>query len=70
MDAFHEISTDRQIAFGVGPIPAMAIGGYADRNGFASPDSYAELRRVIRAMDAEYLEFQAERRKSAQQEAR
>lgn len=51
-DAFHELSTDRQIGNIIGPIPAGAIARHVD--GWCNSEA-SLFRRVIRAMDAVYL---------------
>ena len=60
LDAFWELSSERQLGFGAGPIPGSAIVAHAGRAGMA--DDEADLfRRVIRAMDAVYLDRSAPR---------
>lgn len=52
---FMELSTDRQMGMAAGPIPAGSI----DRHVAGWPDDDAALfRKVIRAMDAVYLQSQ------------
>ena len=49
---FYELSTDRTVGMGIGPIPAASI----DRHTASwSPCEAALFRRVIRALDAVYL---------------
>lgn len=48
--AFHELSTERQIGMGVGPIPGSAIRGWP-----VAEDERELFHRCIRAMDGEYL---------------
>jgi len=61
--AFGELSTDRPIGFGRGPIPWSAIDRYAWRHGINDPDEHARFVRLIRAMDETYLNWHAERDK-------
>jgi hypothetical protein len=63
-EAFWELSTDRDVGFGYGEIPASAIDRYARRHGFDDPDEFEMLRRAIRAMDREYLKHKAEQMKA------
>lgn len=51
-DAFHELSTDRQIGNAIGPIPAGAIARHV--TGWCASEA-SLFRRVIRAMDGVYL---------------
>lgn len=53
-EAFNELSTERQIGMGVGPIPRSAIKAYADEFGIAG-DDYDPFHRIIRTMDNAYL---------------
>lgn len=55
LDAFFELSTDRQLGFSEGPIPFTAIDAYARRAGVDGPDEFMQLRRLIRALDHAYL---------------
>lgn len=55
LDAFFELSTDRQLGFSEGPIPFTAIDAYARRVGVDGLDEFMQLRRLIRALDAQYL---------------
>lgn len=57
--AFSELSTCRAMGFGSqGPIPWMAIDAYARVNEYEGDDR-AELEYLIRALDSEYLDWQA-----------
>lgn len=53
-EAFWELSTDRHIGFGVGPIPHRSIKDYA--RGWPDADMFAAC---MRAMDGVYLQHQA-----------
>lgn len=54
-DAFWELSTDRQVGMGTGPIPFSALDRYADRFGLSAPDDFDRFRAIVRAMDDAYL---------------
>jgi hypothetical protein len=54
--AFWELSSERQIGMGCGPIPHSAIVGYA-RNYRMSDDQEFDLIYLMRKMDARYLEL-------------
>jgi hypothetical protein len=69
-EAFGELSTDRQIGFGAGPIPWSAIDRYAGRHQIES-DAYDRFRRLIRACDQVYLKHvTAQREKETQKQTR
>jgi hypothetical protein len=56
ISAFWELGADRQIGFGIGPIPSASI----DRHTSGWPvDEAAMFRRAIRAMDVVYLKSQS-----------
>ena len=52
--AFHELTTERDLGFGVGPIPWQRIREYGDREGLDESE-FETFREVIRALDTEYL---------------
>lgn len=56
LDAFDELSTERQIGMTLGPIPASAIRDFANR---AKLDKEMEgiLWRIIRQLDSWFLDF-------------
>ncbi|ODM77797.1 phage tail assembly chaperone [Bradyrhizobium elkanii] len=54
--AFRELSTDRPVGFGRGPIPWRSIHHYAERYGLVQ-DDFDRFVEVIRAMDAAYLAY-------------
>jgi hypothetical protein len=56
LNAFWELSTDRQIGMGVGAIPASAITEWAARAGLDDIEAES-FRSCIRAMDRAYLDF-------------
>ncbi|MGQ4273393.1 phage tail assembly chaperone [Terrihabitans sp. B22-R8] len=63
-DAFHELSTDRQIGMaGAGPIMFSSIDRYACRFGIEG-DDFDLLASAIRAMDAEWREHMARQGKT------
>jgi hypothetical protein len=53
-EAFHELSTERQIGMAMGPIPRSAIKAYADEFAMTG-DEFDEFNRIIRAVDNEYM---------------
>lgn len=54
-DAFIELSSERQIGMGVGPIPRSAVLNYAREFGIGSRDGFYHLYRIIQAVDEDYL---------------
>lgn len=54
-NAFRELSTERQIGMGIGPIPWSSINRYAQYHPFVDA---SVLKEVIRAMDGVYLSSQ------------
>jgi hypothetical protein len=54
--AFRELSTDRPAAFDRGAIPWRSIDAYAARYGLIG-DDFDRFVRIIRAMDAAYLDY-------------
>ena len=54
--AFHAVSTDRPVGFGLAPIPFAAIDRYARRYGITDIDEFDRLRRLIMAMDRAMLD--------------
>ncbi len=60
-DAYTSLDRDRQITMsGPGPIPFSSIDRYARRYGIDEIGEFDRFRRMIMAMDAEYLKFVAE----------
>ena len=55
MEAFNELSTERQIGMGVGPIPRSAIRAYAQELGIVG-DEFEHFHRIIRLVDNDYLQ--------------
>lgn len=53
-EAFGELSTERQIGMGIGPIPWSAIKAYAEEFGIVG-DEFESFLHIMRAMDSEYL---------------
>lgn len=53
LEAFWELSTDRQIGMSAGPIPSASIDAWADRRGMDDGER-ALFRSCIRAMDHEW----------------
>lgn len=60
--AFWELSTDRQIGFGIGPLPWSAIDRYAGRFGIDDPDEFDRFKRLMRAMDRAFLGWRGEQK--------
>lgn len=56
-DAFHELSTARQIGLGVGSIPFTAIVEYFRIYGTQTEEDLDEFLYVIRRMDNTFLEL-------------
>lgn len=52
LDDFWRLSTEREIGFGVGPIPASAIDKHVEGWGYEDAELFE---RCIRAMDGVYL---------------
>lgn len=56
-EAFHLLSAGRPVTgFGAGPIPATEIFAYLDFLGIRERDAREEIFRLLRMMDAYYLE--------------
>lgn len=60
LEAFWDMSTDRQIGMGEGPIPFSAIDRLAVRLGL-DPGAFQRLKSLIRTMDHEYLRIRAQK---------
>ena len=58
--AFVDLSTDRQMGFGVGPIPWSALDMYARRYGLDDPDEFDRFKRLVRALDGTFLAWHTE----------
>jgi len=54
--AFRELSTDRPVGLDRGAIPWRSIDAYAARYGLVG-DDFDRFVRIIRAMDAAYLDY-------------
>lgn len=65
-DAFLELSTDRAVGMGIGPIPWSSINRYAECHGLVGDDDYGDLRDMVRAMDGAFLKYEAQRQKDKQ----
>jgi hypothetical protein len=61
--AFQDLSTDRDVGMGVGPIPWLAIHAWAERN-YIRGDDFERLVLILRGLDNIYLEKQAAKDKS------
>jgi hypothetical protein len=63
-DAYVSLERDRSFSMGgPGPIPFSAIDRYAERYGISNIAEFDRLRRLIMAMDSEYLKFVDEKAK-------
>lgn len=63
LQAFQELSCDRQIGFGPGPIPSWAIRSFARDHG-CDPEETADLTYLMRRLDHVFLEHAAEQTKT------
>lgn len=66
LQAFQELSCDRQIGFGPGPIPSWAIRSFARDHGLDDEET-ADLSYVIRKLDEVFLEHAAEQSEAAKE---
>jgi hypothetical protein len=62
MQAFWDLSTERQVGMTLGPIPMSRVDALADRSGL-DRDNADTLRRAVRAMDREFLKWAAAKAK-------
>lgn len=67
LEAFHHLSTCREVGMGFGPIPWRDIILYADRKGL-EPDVHELFVTVIRAMDDAWLNWQGEEQRKRQRQ--
>jgi hypothetical protein len=58
LSAFFELSTDRSMGFGPGPIPGMAIRDFAKWYQVTA-DEFDDFVYLIRELDAEWLDWTA-----------
>lgn len=65
---FCEASSERQLGFGIGPIPSSAIYAFAARKRLSRGDA-DDLHGIVRRMDAKYLELEAARAKEGRPHA-
>ena len=56
LDAFYELTTDRQIGFGEGPIPHRSISDYCSKL-LLDDDEERDFVYFIRLMDNSYLKY-------------
>ncbi len=54
ISAFFELSTERPVGFGLGPIPWSKITKYGESYGFEGSD-LALFHDIVRSMDAHYI---------------
>lgn len=62
MKSFHDLSTERSIGMGLGPIPWSKIVEYADWYGL-EPDVIEAFVDIIRTVDVAYLKYNADEQK-------
>ncbi len=60
--AFSDLSTDRQLGMGLGPIPWTAIERYAARYRIEDPDEFDRFAHLIGVMDRAFLSWHAEQK--------
>lgn len=58
--AFFEISGDRPIGFGMGPIPYLSLHQYARLNGIDNEEDLEDFIYFLREMDQEFLAYNQE----------
>lgn len=61
-EAFHDLSTERDCSWSIGPIPWSAIDAWGRSHGLRGPVLHGFVR-IIRAMDAAFLPIEGERLK-------
>lgn len=57
--AFSDVSSDRGVGMGMGPIPFSAILRYAELYGIGDLDEFERLRQIVSEIDSEYLSLNA-----------
>jgi hypothetical protein len=58
IESFFELSTERSVGMGIGPIPWSSIFNYASAHEFIGSD-YHTFHSIIRSMDSHYLRMKA-----------
>jgi hypothetical protein len=53
--AFNDLTSERQIGMGIGPIPYSALRAYATEYGIRGHDEFDYFRWLLQAMDNHYL---------------
>lgn len=61
--AFSDLSSDREIGMGIGPVPWRAIHEWGLRHNIVG-DDFERLVLMVRGLDAVYIEKQASKRKT------
>jgi hypothetical protein len=56
--AFHELVNDRQVGFGLGPIPWSAIDAYARRYGLNDIDEFERFVALVRSAEQAHAQHQ------------
>jgi hypothetical protein len=54
-DAFNDLSSERAIGMGIGPIPYSAVRNYAAEFNIVDRDEFDYFYGIMKAMDTEYL---------------
>jgi hypothetical protein len=63
--SFWDLSSDRSVGMGTGPIPYSSIIRYADRFNLSSEET-EEFAYLLREMDSEFLDYIAQQREKEQ----
>ena len=61
-EVWTELSNDRQVGFGCGPIPSISITEYGKAENLTSQE-ISDLRYILRKMDEEYFIYQEKKSK-------
>lgn len=64
-NAFHQLSSTRNVGMAVGPIPWDSLDQFAQRHGIEDEDQFENFRHLITVMDSAYLEHIAKISKPA-----
>ncbi len=60
--AFQDLSSDRDVGMGIGPIPWSAMSAWADRNGIRG-DNFERFVTIIKGMDTVFVEHSSKKSK-------
>lgn len=64
LEAFYDLNPSRQIGMTIGPIPCSEVLAYVQLLGDYTADERLRLLRVVRRLDAAYMEFTASKKTS------